>query len=130
MDDLHFYDGKANEWIEVTPAGTEPGPREGHTAVWAPEADGFYVFGVQSNGYRNELHFFDRQFTTSTMTSKTMTSMTMTKTSRTMTTGTTTSRTMTTGTTTSRTMTIGAASGLTPTIGAASTSLFLVFCQI
>ena len=130
MDDLHFYDGKANEWIEVTPAGTEPGPREGHTAVWAPEADGFYVFGGQSNGYRNELHFFDRQFTTSTATSRTTTSMTTTKTSMTMTTGTTTSRTMTTGTTTSRTMTIGAASGLTPTIGAASTSLFLVFCQI
>ena len=61
MDHLHFYDRKANQWSEVTPAGTAPGPREEHTAVWAPEADGFYVFGGQSNGYRNELHFYDRQ---------------------------------------------------------------------
>ena len=61
MGDLHFYDRKANQWSEVTPAGTAPGPREGHRVVWAPEADGFYVFGGQSGGYRNELHFYNRQ---------------------------------------------------------------------
>ena len=130
IDLYFFYDLQANHWSEVTAGGKVPDWREGHTMVWAPGAEGFYVFGGYGGRYMNELHFFDRQFTTSTMTSKTMTSMTMTKTSRTMTTGTTTSRTMTTGTTTSRTMTIGAASSLTPTIGAASTSLFLVFCQI
>eukprot|EP00435_Cladocopium_sp_Y103_P066079 s1200_g28.t1 len=62
MDDLHFYDRQANQWSEVTPGGTAPGYRDGHTMVWAPGSDGFYVFGGWGDdGYTNKLHFYDRQ---------------------------------------------------------------------
>ena len=71
-------------WSEVTPSGTAPWQRKGHTAVWSEAADGMYIFGgiassgpvlgaaaVESPstqrrpelcwGFRNDLHFFNRQ---------------------------------------------------------------------
>eukprot|EP00435_Cladocopium_sp_Y103_P066834 s1200_g29.t1 len=59
--DVHFYDRQANQWSEVTPGGTLPDWRAGHTMVWASGADGFYIFGGYGGRYMNELHFFDRQ---------------------------------------------------------------------
>ncbi|CAE7389936.1 gefF [Symbiodinium sp. CCMP2592] len=36
---------QANSWEQLSPSGTAPSVRNGHTAVWSPAANGFYVFG-------------------------------------------------------------------------------------
>ncbi|CAE7280042.1 ABCB1 [Symbiodinium necroappetens] len=36
---------QANSWEQLSPNGTAPSARVAHTAVWSPEADGFYAFG-------------------------------------------------------------------------------------
>ena len=39
----HFR--QANRWSQVSPSGTAPTGRDGHTSVWCDVADGMYVFG-------------------------------------------------------------------------------------
>ncbi|CAE7483794.1 rngB, partial [Symbiodinium necroappetens] len=36
---------QANSWEQLSPSGTAPPERYGHTAVWSAAANGFYVFG-------------------------------------------------------------------------------------
>ena len=36
---------QANSWEQLSPSGTAPSARTAHTAVWSPDADGFYTFG-------------------------------------------------------------------------------------
>ncbi|CAE7644690.1 tea1, partial [Symbiodinium necroappetens] len=47
VNDLWYYGREANIWAELSPSGTAPSARFGHTAVWSPAANGFYVFGGQ-----------------------------------------------------------------------------------
>ncbi|CAE7234735.1 gefF [Symbiodinium sp. CCMP2592] len=39
-----------NYWEQLSPNGTAPSVRYGHTAVWSPAANGFYVFGGNGGG--------------------------------------------------------------------------------
>ena len=36
---------QANEWKELSPTGSIPSARYGHTCVWSDVANGFFVFG-------------------------------------------------------------------------------------
>jgi len=60
-NELHFYDRQVNQWTEVTAAGTAPAGRMYHAAVWAPGADGFYVFAGKDRRLMDDLHFYDRK---------------------------------------------------------------------
>eukprot|EP00434_Breviolum_minutum_P020958 symbB.v1.2.018488.t1/scaffold1477.1/size133841/2 len=61
INDLHFFDRQANRWSQLSPSGTAPAARKGHTSVWSDVADGMYVFGGVGRNFLNDLHFFDRQ---------------------------------------------------------------------
>ena len=56
---------QANRWSQLSPSGTAPAAREGHTSVWSDVADGMYVFGGTNydGGVNifNDFHFYDRQ---------------------------------------------------------------------
>ena len=45
---------QANCWSQLSPSGTAPIARSGHTSVWSDVADGMYVFGGY-NGTRRGL---------------------------------------------------------------------------
>ena len=36
---------QANQWQLITPSGTAPTPRYGHSMAWSDAAGGFYIFG-------------------------------------------------------------------------------------
>lgn len=60
LNDLHFYDRKANQWHQLFAAGVAPSPRYQHSAAW--ESDGMYVFGGWGiTGPTSDVHFYDRQ---------------------------------------------------------------------
>ena len=42
---------QANQWWQVRPTGTPPGPRSSHSMAWSDAAGGFYIFG----GYESNL---------------------------------------------------------------------------
>ena len=44
----HFR--QANRWSQLSPSGTAPAARSGHTSVWSDVADGMYVFGGWGDG--------------------------------------------------------------------------------
>ncbi|CAE7938309.1 gefF, partial [Symbiodinium sp. KB8] len=84
-NDLHLYDpeagslkqtagtadaSEANSWSQLSPSGSAPSARFGHTAVESPSAGGMLVFGgldasLDANGdqrtYLNDLHLYDPQ---------------------------------------------------------------------
>ena len=41
---------QASRWNPLSPSGTAPAERSGHTAVWSDVADGMYVFGGYGRG--------------------------------------------------------------------------------
>eukprot|EP00434_Breviolum_minutum_P032353 symbB.v1.2.028609.t3/scaffold3047.1/size65006/2 len=63
FNDLYFYDRQANRWNQLSPSGTAPTVRIGHTAVWSDVADGMYVFGgyIYPRKRLNDSYFYDRQ---------------------------------------------------------------------
>ncbi|CAE7206299.1 rngB [Symbiodinium sp. CCMP2592] len=52
---------QANSWEQLSPSGTAPSVRNGHTAVWSPAANGFYVFGGNGGNLLNDLWFYGRE---------------------------------------------------------------------
>jgi hypothetical protein len=41
-------------WIQLSPAGTLPSPRQGQSAVYDPQSDQMLIFGGFDGGYRND----------------------------------------------------------------------------
>ena len=62
FNDLYLYNREANEWEELSPTGSIPSARYGHTAVWGDVANGFYIFGGVDVGNRfNDLYLYKRE---------------------------------------------------------------------
>lgn len=60
LNDIHFYDRKANQWHQLFADGVVPSPRYPHSAAW--DSDGMYIFGGWGiAGPTNDVHFYDRQ---------------------------------------------------------------------
>ncbi|CAE7199689.1 gefF [Symbiodinium microadriaticum] len=61
-NDVWLYARQANSWEQLSPSGTAPSARTAHTAVWSPDADGFYTFGgCYNHGELNDVWFYARQ---------------------------------------------------------------------
>ncbi|CAK8998552.1 unnamed protein product [Durusdinium trenchii] len=96
LNDAYLYLREANQWQLITPSGTAPTPRYGHSMAWSDAAGGFYIFGGTDGSRLNDLYLYVQEvYDTSTWTMSTGTTLTST-----LTTVTTVTSTLTTTTTT------------------------------
>eukprot|EP00434_Breviolum_minutum_P002503 symbB.v1.2.002214.t1/scaffold119.1/size318073/12 len=66
LNDVYLYRREANTWEKLSPTGSIPIARHGHSAVWSDAADGFFMFGgfLYAGSRLNDLYLYRREANT------------------------------------------------------------------
>lgn len=59
VNELHAFNLRSHEWLEIPESSTTPSPRHSHSGCSVPSRHCFYIFGGYDGSYLNDLYEFD-----------------------------------------------------------------------